>query len=123
MTHTTTTDKTNHGGRSEPLPPELIEKVASRFRALSDPNRLMLLQLLLNGDRSVNELADAAGLSQANTSKHLSVLCAAGFIGRQKSGTKAIYALASETPRMLCDLVCRDVRVQVERDHALASRT
>lgn len=106
---------------TEPMPPELIGKVAARFRALSDPNRLHLLQLLLAGDLSVNELADAAGLSQANTSKHLSVLCGAGFIGRHKEGTKAIYTLANETPRLLCDIVCRDVRDQVERDLALTT--
>ena len=103
------------------MSPALIDKVAVRFRALSDPNRLLLLQHIVSGDRSVNELAVAAGLSLANTSKHLAQLCSAGFIARHKAGTKAIYTLASDTPRLLCDLVCRDVRSQVERDVATTS--
>jgi len=103
-----------------PMPPALIDKVASRFRALSDPNRLQLLQLLIEGDRSVNAIAEAAGLSLANASKHLALLCAAGFIVRRKDGTRAIYALANDTPKLLCDLVCRDVKAQVERDAAIA---
>lgn len=106
----------------EPMSPEMIDKISGRFRALSDPNRLQLLQLLLDQDRSVNELAEAAGLSQANTSKHLSVLCGAGFIARHKEGTKAIYTLANETPRLLCDIVCQELREQVERDLAITAR-
>ena len=109
------------GWKEGPMSPALIDKVAVRFRALSDPNRLLLLQHIVSGDRSVNELAVAAGLSLANTSKHLAQLCSAGFIARHKAGTKAIYTLASDTPRLLCDLVCRDVRSQVERDVATTS--
>lgn len=104
------------------MSPELMEKVASRFRALADPNRLALLQLFVVKDRSVNELAEAAGLSLANTSKHLAVLCAAGFILRRKIGTRVIYTVNGVTPRVLCELVCKDVRAQSERDLALATQ-
>jgi DNA-binding transcriptional ArsR family regulator len=104
------------------MSPELMEKVAARFRALSDPNRLALLQLFVERDRSVNELAEAAGLSLANTSKHLAVLCAAGFITRRKEGTRVIYTVNGATPRLLCELVCDDVRTQSERDLALSRR-
>jgi DNA-binding transcriptional ArsR family regulator len=103
------------------MPPGLIVKVAGRFQALSDPNRLRLLQLLLDQDRSVTELADAAELSVANASKHLALLRSAGFIDRSKQGTSVIYTLANDTPRLLCDLICRDVRSQVEHELALAT--
>lgn len=105
------------------MSPELMEKVAARFRALSDPNRLALLQLFVERDRSVNELAEAAGLSLANTSKHLAVLCTAGFITRRKEGTRVIYTVNGATPRLLCELVCNDVRAQSERDLALANQS
>lgn len=107
--------------QSQLMPPGLIVKVASRFQALSDPNRLRLIQLLLDEDRSVTELATLAELSLANASKHLALLRDAGFIDRAKVGTSVIYALANDTPRQLCDLLCRDVRTQVERDLALAT--
>lgn len=112
-----TKDTAHH---AQMIPPPLVDKVAARFRALSDPNRLLLLQLLLEGECSVNAIAEAAGLSLANASKHLALLCQAGFIRRRKEGTRAFYALANDTPKLLCDLVCRDVKAQVERDLALA---
>jgi DNA-binding transcriptional ArsR family regulator len=106
---------------SQLMPPGLVAVVASRFRALSDANRLRLLQLLLEGERTVTELADAAELSVANTSKHLALLCAGGFIERTKLGTSVIYTVANDTPRQLCGLICADVRTQSERDVALAT--
>lgn len=123
MTHDTADIHDALGSTEGPMSLALIEKVAVRFRALSDPNRLLLLQLIVAGDRSVNDLAAAAGLSLANTSKHLAQLCQAGFIARRKAGTKAFYTLASDTPRLLCDLVCRDVRNQVARDLAATSQS
>ena len=105
------------------IPDALITKVAERFQSLSDPNRLRLLQLLIESDNSVNALATAADLSIANASKHLALLRTAGFIARRKEGTRAIYTLASDTPRILCELLCKEVVVQVERDFAVATTT
>ena len=100
----------------EPIPLELMDKVVARFRALSDANRLRLLELVVAGERSVNELAEAAQLTQANASKHLQVLCSVGFITRRKDGTRIIYAIANDTPNLLCDIVCREVRDQMRRE-------
>ncbi|TNF24028.1 MAG: ArsR family transcriptional regulator [Deltaproteobacteria bacterium] len=102
----------------EPVPEELMERVVARFRALSDANRLRLLELIVSGERSVNDLAEAAGLTQANTSKHLQVLCSVGFINRRKEGTRIFYALANDTPQVLCDIVCSEVRDQLRRELA-----
>ncbi len=103
------------------MSPALMLKVAQRFRTLSDANRLRLLQLLIEGDGSVNQLAEAAELSVANTSKHLAVLRDAGFIARRKEGTRAIYTLASDTPRILCDLLCKEMLAQAEHEVAIAA--
>lgn len=102
------------------MSPQMMEEVAARFRALSDPNRLRLLQLFVRKDRGVNELAEAAGLTIANTSKHLAILCKAGLIRRTKEGTRVIYALDGPLSRQLCELVCDDVRSQSRRALALA---
>ena len=93
--------------RHEPLSEPLCRRVASWFRALSEPSRLRLLEELCDGERNVNDLAQAAGLSHANASKHLSVLCAAGQVTRRKAGTAVLYTLADDTVRELCELVCR----------------
>ena len=60
--------------------------VAERFRVLSDPLRLRLLNALSAGEKSVAELVDATGASQANVSKHLGVLARAGLVSRRKAG-------------------------------------
>jgi DNA-binding transcriptional ArsR family regulator len=94
---------------------EMTARVAERFRALADPNRLHLLQLFVRKDRGVNELAEAAGLNIANTSKHLAILCKAGLIRRRKEGTRVIYSLDGPLPRQLCALVCEDERTRTRR--------
>jgi DNA-binding transcriptional ArsR family regulator len=104
----------------EPVPEALMERVAARFRALSDENRLRLLELTISGERTVNELAEAAGLTQANTSKHLQILCKVGFLVRRKDGTRIFYSVANDTPNLLCDIVCREVREQLQREVAAA---
>jgi DNA-binding transcriptional ArsR family regulator len=85
---------------------EMLDAIATQFRALSEPSRLHLLQVLMTGDRTVTELSETSGLSQANTSKHLSVLAAAGFVNRRREGTRAVYTITDPATRTLCDLMC-----------------
>ncbi|HEX9894588.1 MAG TPA: metalloregulator ArsR/SmtB family transcription factor [Gemmatimonadales bacterium] len=88
------------------LSPEAIDLVAERFRTLGEPTRLRLLNALRQGERSVGELVDAIGATQANGSKHLQLLHAAGFVTRRREGTTVLYHLADPTVFQLCDLVC-----------------
>ena len=84
----------------------LIDAVAGQFKALAEPARLRLLNRLMESEATVNELAAAAELSQANASKHLAVLAQAGLVLRSKVGTSAVYALGDERLREVCDLMC-----------------
>jgi len=86
-----------------------IEKIAEYFRALSEPTRLKLLNALRTGERNVTELTAAVGASQANVSKHLAVLLAAGVVERSNRGTSAYYRIADEGTYGLCDLVCGQI--------------
>lgn len=89
------------------LTPQTVDLVADRFRTLGEPTRLRLLDQLRRGqERSVNELVDAIDAGQANVSKHLQILLAAGFVARRKEGTTVYYRLADPTVFQLCDLVC-----------------
>ena len=112
------------GKHPTPMNAAMLDAVAGQFRALSEPARLSLLQRLLEGERSVGELVEASGLSQANVSKHLTTLTIAGFLVRRKDGTSVIYALADEVVPQLCDLMCKRVAAKA-RDgaRALDSRT
>jgi DNA-binding transcriptional ArsR family regulator len=96
-----------------PLPPELVELIAKRFRVLGDPLRITLLDRLRDGEATVSELREATGASQQNVSKHLGVLLEAGIVRRAKRGTSSVYSIADEGVFDLCEQVCGGLRRQL----------
>jgi DNA-binding transcriptional ArsR family regulator len=105
-----------------PLNPEAAELIARRFRALADPTRLRILDLLRNQDEaSVGEITDALGTSQQNVSKHLSALHAEGFVARRKRGTSSLYRIADPGVHELCDGVCAGIESQLAELEAVFS--
>jgi ArsR family transcriptional regulator len=98
------------------LSPAMLGQVADRFKALAEPNRLLLLQALQEGEQAVGDLVARTGLSLANASKQLQQLHAAGFIQRRKDGLFVYYSLSDLDVMTLCDLMCgrvtRDVKAQ-----------
>jgi DNA-binding transcriptional ArsR family regulator len=98
------------------LSPAMLDQVADRFKALAEPNRLLLLQALQEGEQAVGDLVARTGLSLANASKQLQQLHAAGFIQRRKDGLFVYYSLSDLDVMTLCDLMCgrvtRDVKAQ-----------
>jgi rhodanese-related sulfurtransferase/DNA-binding transcriptional ArsR family regulator len=65
-------------------------------KALGSPHRLELLELLAQGERTVESLAHEVGLSMANTSQHLQVLRGAGLADTRRSGLFIHYRLADD---------------------------
>lgn len=74
----------------------LYEQLARVGKAASAPKRLELLDLLCQGPRSVEALADQASLSIANASQHLQVLRAARLVEAEKKGLYVEYRLADD---------------------------
>jgi rhodanese-related sulfurtransferase/DNA-binding HxlR family transcriptional regulator len=74
----------------------LFEAIALMGKAFASPRRLELIDLLAQGSRSVEELANASGQSSANTSQHLQALHAAGLVTRRRDGVRVRYALAGD---------------------------
>ena len=75
---------------------ELFDQFARVGRALAGAPRLLMLDLLAQGERSVEHLAGAAGLSVANASQHLQVLRGAGLVATRREGTRVFYRLSSD---------------------------
>lgn len=93
------------------VPAELIDATAERFRLLSDPSRLRLLNVLDDeGELAVGELADRADVGLSNTSKHLHQLERQGLVARRRRGTTVLYRIADPSLAELCDLVCAGLR-------------
>ena len=97
----------------QPLPDDLVELIARRFRVLGEPMRIKLLDRLREGEASVNELSDSLDASQQNVSKHLAVMAEVGILGRRKEGTYVFYRIVDEGVFALCDQVCGSVQEQL----------
>lgn len=74
----------------------LFEAIASMGKAFAAPRRLELLDLLAQGPRTVDELAQASEQSSANASQHLLAMHAAGIVSRERDGNQVRYSLAGE---------------------------
>lgn len=74
----------------------IYEQFARLGKAVSAPKRLELLDLLCQGPKTVEALADQAALSVANASQHLQVLRAARLVEAEKQGLHVEYRLAGE---------------------------
>lgn len=74
---------------------ELFEQFARLPKAMASPKRLELIDLLAQGERTVDELARETAMSVANTSQHLQTLKAAQLVSVRRDGLYAYYRLAS----------------------------
>lgn len=86
---------------------------AELCKVLTDPKRLMILDALRHGDRSVTELANAIGVALPNASQHLAVMRNAGLVESRRAGTSIIYRIAEPTIVDACDIVHRIVERRV----------
>jgi DNA-binding transcriptional ArsR family regulator len=102
-----------------PLPDDLVELIAERFRALAEPTRIKLLDRLREGEATVLELTEVIGSTQQNVSKHLGVLRQAGIVRRRKDGNFVHYSIADEGVFALCEDVCGSLRRQLDELHTL----
>lgn len=82
--------------RTSLLPTEPAGRVliAKFFRALGDPNRLRLLEFVLNEERSVSECVEHIGLAQGRVSTHLACLADCGFVEVRRDGRFTRYKVA-----------------------------
>jgi len=103
------------------LSPLALDLLAARFRALSEPVRLRLLNLLMQGERTVGQLVEASGSGQANVSKHLSVLREAGMVGTRKQGLMTVCYIADPIVNELCEMMCSRLREEMEGKAAALS--
>ena len=89
----------------------LFDALASAAQALGSGRRAEIVDLLAQGERSVEEIAREIDQTAANTSQHLRVLARAGLVRTRRDGTRVFYRLASDTVGELWAAV-RDAAVQ-----------
>ena len=94
---------------------ELYEQFARVSKGLASPKRLELIDVLAQGERSVDDLASAAGIGLTSCSAHLQVLHHARLVSTRKQGTRVYYSLASDDVARLVASV-RDVAASLLAD-------
>jgi len=106
-----------------PLTDDAAELIAERFRLLSEPMRVKLLDRLRDGEANVHELAAPLGTTPQNVSKHLGVLARGGVVGRRKEGNLVYYRVVDQGIWELCHLVCGGVERRLDELRATLSLT
>jgi DNA-binding transcriptional ArsR family regulator len=71
------------------------------FETLADPTRRRIVEVLLAGERQVNDIVQEAGVHQSGVSRHLRILSEAGFVTARPDGQRRLYSLKPEPFREL----------------------
>ncbi len=90
---------------------EAMGEAAECLRTLAHPHRLRMVQMLLQGDFPVGDLAEACGLPSAMASEHLRLMQRCGFLTSEKDGRKVFYRVAE--PHLKNILKCIEERFGV----------
>ena len=87
---------------------EALEQAAECLKTLAHPHRLRMVQLLLQADYTVGELAEACGIPSPMASEHLRLMQRCGFLTSDKQGRKVFYKVAE--PHLANILKCVEGR-------------
>jgi DNA-binding transcriptional ArsR family regulator len=88
---------------------------ADAFNAIAEPRRRDILDVLVDGERPVNDLVSALGLAQPQVSKHLRVLREAGVVDVRDHGRQRLYRLNGQALKPIHDWVKGYERLWNER--------
>ncbi|MCA9255382.1 MAG: winged helix-turn-helix transcriptional regulator [Candidatus Omnitrophica bacterium] len=78
------------------LPMEALEQAAECLRTLAHPHRLRIVQMLLAGEYTVGELAEACGIASHVASEHLRLMKDRGLLGCERDGRCMYYHVAED---------------------------
>ena len=104
-----------------PVSSEVIHRIADVLKAMADPTRLKILHCLHDGELCVSSILDDVGGSQANVSKHLSVLRRAGLVDSRRQGLKVYYRIVDDGVFSICRSVCDSLEIRLDREHQVVA--
>ena len=100
---------------------ELFRLQAEICKTMADPNRLMLLHELRDGEKSVSQLVVSLRLPQSNVSRHLAVLRERSIVLTRRDGTTIYYRLSNPKIGEACDLVREVLEGHLAQNRVFAS--
>jgi DNA-binding transcriptional ArsR family regulator len=91
------------------------------FRAIADPNRRRMLDLMLAEERTVGFLAEQLGIAQPSASQHMQVLRLAGLVDARAEGRRTYYSVRATELREVADWIAKYEAFWTDRLDALES--
>ena len=101
---------------------EIYSLKAELCKTFADPKRLIILNELRDGEKSVGELASAIGIGHAIVSRHLGILRDKGIVKYRREGTTVYYRISNMKIIEACDLVHEILVNQIEENRQVADR-
>ncbi len=108
--------------RKTDIKQRIYEGQANVLKALGQPTRLQILDLLKNGERCVCEIFPAINQEQANVSKHLSILKQAGILESRKDGLRILYRIKTPEIFNLLTGTSKILKAQADEQRRLMTR-
>lgn len=99
----------------------ILELHARVCKTMAHPVRLALLNAMRDGERTVGELAEAAGVSQPAASQHLASLRGEGLLNHRRQGNEVHYSIAHPKMIQACDLLREVLFDRLREQKALAT--
>lgn len=100
--------KTKTSGRSKLMSLDALGRAAECLKTLAHPHRLRMVQLLLQDQYTVGELAEACEIPSHMASEHLRLMQRCGLLSVEKEGRKAYYQIAE--PHLANIMTCVEAR-------------
>jgi len=101
---------------------ELYNLKAQLCKTFTDPRRLIIIQELREGEKSVSDLQTALGIPQAAVSRHLALLRERGVVQTRREGNNIIYSLSNSKICEACDIVHEILLSQLKQNSEFARR-
>ena len=101
---------------------KIFEMHAEICKVFTNPKRLEIINLLRDGEKTVNELTELAGVPQANVSQHLTVLRQNNVVTTRRNGANIHYKIANPKILQACDLMREVLLEKLSENKKLAKR-
>jgi ArsR family transcriptional regulator len=110
----------NHGGT--PMEEKVLELKAEILKALAQPTRLKILELLRNGERCICEIVPAINGEQSNISRHISLMQKSHLVTTRKDGVKVMVKVRDPKIFEILDSVSLLLKKQIQETGKLIQK-
>jgi ArsR family transcriptional regulator len=109
--------------RNQEAEEELCRLQAEFCKGMAHPKRILILNLLKDGERSVNELVELTGIPQANLSQHLGILRQLGLLQTRRDGPNVRYSISDMRIVEACNLVKQTIGERLRKTRMVVEVT